>query len=158
MKRDVSLVANWRIVGRALLHFVRTDKDRLKEAELKSPGCAAALEDLCRLGRSGIPDPGDVASDRSIARAAGLLAVDAEIRIVGTEIELVAQRLNDGAGQVLRSRGRQVMKRLIQSGERTAVRGQIGQVYGLNALARRQGWIHPDDAVLGRHRLVRHLD
>ena len=83
-----------------------------------------------------VPDSGDVASDRPIARAAGLLGVDAEIRIVGEKIELVAQRLNDGAGKVLRSRRRQVMKRLIQSGERTVL-GQTGQMYGLNALARR---------------------
>src|SRR4030095_7349717 len=103
--------------GRALLHFVRTDKDWLKQAELKSPARAAALEDRVRLSLLSVPDSGDVASDRPIARAAGLLAVDAEIRIVGEKIELVAQRLNDGAGKVLRSRRGQVMKGLIHSGE-----------------------------------------
>src|SRR4029453_12358845 len=117
-----------------------------------------ALEDRLRLSFLRIPDPGDVASDRPIARAAGLLAVDAEIRIVGKKIELVPQRLNDGAGKVLRSRRCQVMKRLIRTGERTAARGQTGQVYRLNALTRQQDWINPDDAVLRRHGLVRHLD
>src|SRR6185436_20678356 len=137
MERDMFRVFGWRIVGRALLHFVRTDKDWLKEAELKSPARAPALEDRFRLSLLCIPDPGDVASDRPIARAAGLLAVDAEIRIVGEKIELVAERLNDGAGKVLRSRRLQVMKRLIHRGERTAVRGQTGQVHGLKALTRR---------------------
>ena len=121
IERDILRVSDWRIVGRALLHFVRTDKDRLKQAELKSPARAAALEDRFRLSVLRVPDSGDVASDRPIARAAGLLGVDAEIRIVGEKIELVAQRLNDGAGKVLRSGRRQVVKRLIQSGERTAV-------------------------------------
>jgi hypothetical protein len=111
--RDASRVSDWRIVGRALLHLVRTDKDRLKQAELKSPARAAALEDRLRLRVLGVADSGDVAPDRPITRAAGLLAVDAEIRVVGEKIELVAQRLNHGAGKVLRSRRRQVMKRLI---------------------------------------------
>ena len=89
IERDIRRVSGWRIVGRALLHFVRTDKDRLRQAELKSPARAAALEGQFRLIVPSIPDPGDVASDRPIARAAGLLAVDAEIRIVGEKIELV---------------------------------------------------------------------
>src|SRR5262249_54761154 len=93
-----------------------------------------------------------------IARAARLLAVDAKIRIVGEKIELVAKRLDDGARKVLRSRRLQVMKGLIQSGERTAVRRQARQVYGLIGVTRREGWINPDDAVLRRHGLVRHLD
>jgi hypothetical protein len=78
-------------------------------------------EDRFRLSVLGIPDPGDVASDRPIARAAGLLVVDAEIRIVGEKIELVAQRLNDRAGKILWSGRLQVMKRLIQRAERTAL-------------------------------------
>src|SRR6187401_3594035 len=83
IERDIFRVSGWRIVGRAFLHFVRTDKDRLIQAKLKSPARAAAVEDWFRLSLPSIADPADVASDRPIARAAGLLAVNAEIRIVG---------------------------------------------------------------------------
>src|SRR3712207_7493046 len=37
--------------------FRSADKDRLREAELKSPACAAALEDRFRLSVFGISDP-----------------------------------------------------------------------------------------------------
>src|SRR5262245_60591784 len=110
IERDTSRISRWRSVGRALLHFVRTDKDRLCKAELKSPARAAAVEDRFRLSVLRIPDPRDVAADRPIARATRLLAVDAEIRVVGEKIELVAKCLNDGAGKVLWSRRLWIMK------------------------------------------------
>src|SRR6188508_3206367 len=124
IERDMFRVSGGRIVGRSFLHFVRTDEDRLIQTELKSPSSAAAVENRFRLSVPSVADSGDVASDRPIARAARLLAVDAEIRIVGKKIELVAQRSNDSAGKVLRSRRLQVVKRLIHRGELIAVRGQ----------------------------------
>src|SRR5688500_1587999 len=106
------------------------------QAELKSPARAAALEDRFRLWVFGIPDPGNVAPDRPIARAAGLLVVDTEIRIVGKKIELVAQRLDDRAGKILLPGWLQVIKRLAQRSERTTLSSQAGQVNGLNTLTR----------------------
>src|SRR5688500_8204303 len=75
VESDVSRVSSRRIIGRRILHFVRTGKDRLHEAELKPSACAAALEERFRLSLPGIPDSGDTAADWPIARATGLLAI-----------------------------------------------------------------------------------
>src|SRR5215472_14775387 len=92
---DVTRIGIGEAFRRPFLHLVGAYVDRLYEAPLESAGAAVSTRSVLDL-----PDARDVSARWAVAGGAGLLVVDAKIGVVGQEVELVAQRLDDGAAQV----------------------------------------------------------
>ena len=117
VERDVVICANWRVLGRPLLHLVGADIHRLDELPLEpargAVGCESALRGA---------DSRDSTSHRSqgtVTGSARFLVVDAEVRVVREEVELVTKALDHGAGQVARIGQGIIMESFIDYGERT---------------------------------------
>src|SRR5262250_455461 len=89
-------------LGRAFLHLVRPNIYRLCESELEFALRAAALQDLSCLVVLCLPDSCNFPSYRTVARSTCFLTIDAEIGVVCKKIEIVAESLDDCAGEIPR--------------------------------------------------------
>src|SRR5947209_8176377 len=95
IEADVARVGVGEAFGRAFLHLDGAGVDRLGEAPLETAGAAITVEAALVLS-----DSGDVAAEGAGAGSAGLLIIDAEIRVIGEKVELIAERWDHGAGEV----------------------------------------------------------
>src|SRR5205807_6216989 len=87
-----------RVRGRTLLHLIRDDIHGLNKCPLEPTRHAVGLE--AALVRA---DPGDRASyrtERPVARSARFLVIDAKVRVVGKEVELVAEAFDHRATHI----------------------------------------------------------
>src|SRR6476646_3661295 len=85
---DVVIAPKGGVFGRSLLHLIRVDVYRLNVLPLEL-ALGAVVFKIVRWSANA----GDVATHRAITWSAGLLIVDAEIRVVSEKIELVAECL-----------------------------------------------------------------
>src|ERR1700722_7986225 len=99
----------------ALLLEARANPHRLRQSQLESALRAAALQELMRLLVPCVPDSFDVASNGSVTHRTRFLTISAEIGVVSQEIELVAERLDDGTGEILRFGRSKVVERLVHN-------------------------------------------
>ena len=105
-----------------------------------------------------VPDPRDVAANRTIARWAGLLVIDSEIRVIRQKIESVAERLNHCAGEVLRIGRAEIVKGLIHRRKRTILARQGRKVNCRWFCGARLPRVDADNRILRRQFLVGHLN
>ena len=115
----VVTVAHRRSFWRPFLRFVRANPYRLRESQLESALRAVALQDLMRLLVLCVPNSCYVAAYRAVTRSTCLLIINTEIGVVGQKIDLVTERLDDGARKVLRSWQSNVVERLVCHCKRT---------------------------------------
>src|SRR5262249_39998753 len=101
---------------RSFLSLVGANIYRLRESQLKSATRAAALKNCLRLVVLCVPDACDIASYWTVARATCFLTIDAEVGVVNQKVELVAESLDDGAGEVLWFRHGQIVERFVHCG------------------------------------------
>ena len=100
--------------------MIRTNINRLDVLPLEPAGSAVGRESPLYRADSG--DRIARRSQRPVARRAGFLIVDAEIRVVRKKIKLVTETLDDCAGQIAWIRQRVIMERFVNERKRTILR------------------------------------
>ena len=63
-------------------------------------------------------DAGYIASDRAVARSTRFLVINAKVGIVSQKVKVIAESFDHRAGEILRPRQCQIVKRLIDHCER----------------------------------------
>src|SRR5205807_3100497 len=119
VKRDVVVRAGGRVRGRALLHLIRADIDRLNKSPLKPSGGAVGFESA--LLRADSCDCASHGSERSVAGSARFLVIDAKVRVVRQKIELVAEALDHRATQIAGIRQRVIVKSFVEKRKGTVL-------------------------------------
>src|SRR6516164_8925952 len=117
----VVTVADWRSFCRYFLRFVRSNPHRLRQSQLESSLRTTARQDLMGLLVPWVPDSCDVASYRAVTHRTRFLTIGAEIGVVGQEIEPVAESLDDGTRQILRSWDGKVVEGLVYDFKRAVL-------------------------------------
>jgi hypothetical protein len=144
--------------GGPFLHFIRANKHRLRETQLKPTLGAAALQDLLRLVVLCLPDPCDVASYRAITWSTRFLAVHTRVGVVGQKVELVAESLNDGAGEILRFWHGKVVERFVDDCKGPILVRERRKMNRHGCCGARRRWVNTNDGVPRCHFLVRYLN
>src|SRR5258708_9810131 len=108
---------------RPLLHLVGANVDRLYKLPLKSSVTAIAFQPSLSCS-----DPCYIAAQRPGTGSPRLLVVNAKVRVVREEIELVSEGLDHRARQVTRIRQSKVMKRFVDDRERTVLSCQRREI------------------------------
>lgn len=119
-RRNVVVCAYRRVHGRALLHLIRADVHGLHKSPLEPARRAIGFEPV--LLRA---DSGDGVSHRTewpVARSARFLVIDPKVRIVGEEIEFVAEAFDHRATHVAGIRQGVVVKGFVEHRERPVLR------------------------------------
>src|SRR5580704_6322211 len=121
---------------------------------LESALSAAALKDLLCLVVLCLPDPCDVASYRTITRTARFLTIDPKVGVVGQKVELVAESLNDCAGEILRPWESKIVERFVHVCKGTILARERRKVNRSRFFPTRECRVDTNDGVPRRQFLV----